>query len=105
MQSIEFEGVNARFGKPVNWDDETMGECLTLPVMVCPDGRMVSVWMPTREERAILARGGGIALHILAETHPVVALAAIEVELPDSEPAAPNYRVTDFPRSAEDIHE
>lgn len=67
-------------------DDMKEPACVGLPVMEFEDehGRWsVSFWQPSDEERAMLAAGAGVCLHVRAtgRQHPVVALGVLPSEL------------------------
>lgn len=93
LKAIEFEGVTARLGAPKDWDPATQGECFALPVMQTEDGRCVSLWTLDDEQRAAIASGANIALHIVSgRTQPPVMLTIEPWDQPDPENAtAPDW--------------
>ncbi|MEQ8308026.1 MAG: hypothetical protein RIA09_15830 [Hoeflea sp.] len=48
-------------------------------------GTVSSLWMPTDEERKIIAEGGGVVLTAWGKTHPPVAIGAAVVDYPDAQ--------------------
>lgn len=51
-----------------------------LPVFLNRDeGTVSSLWMPTDEEREIIAKGGGVMVTIWGHTHPPVMVGAAEL--------------------------
>ena len=74
-QPVDRETRN--FGKPLNWDDKTMGECGSLSVRdsQSPHGNvMFSEWKPTKKELKALNNGSVVVLGISGFIHPVVQL-------------------------------
>jgi hypothetical protein len=51
-----------------------MRECEPLPVVRTSDGRTVSVWEPTPEQRRAIAEGANIELHVWMQPPPPVGL-------------------------------
>ncbi|MGD9882385.1 hypothetical protein [Reyranella sp.] len=73
MNSIPLLDATRRLGAPPNWNHETDGICHTLEI--CDrDGFMISGWLPSEAERARIAEGAPIFLHIQGVAHPVVAM-------------------------------
>lgn len=73
MNSIRLLDATRRLGAPPDWNHETDGICHTLEI--CDrDGFMISGWMPTDAERARIADGAAIFLHIQGRAHPVVSM-------------------------------
>lgn len=65
MNPTNFEGANSVLKSPEGWPEDEHGECLDLPVFT--DGtRCVSVWVPTDEERKVLAEGGVVAVTVFS---------------------------------------
>ncbi len=73
MISLQITDATRRMGVPADWDHENDGICHTLEI-VDRDGVMISVWGLTEKERAKVAAGAPIVLHIRGVCHPVVAL-------------------------------
>lgn len=77
MNPINFNGADAKFGRPKDWDEERDGPCATLPVMRQPlPGNLVShisLWVPTPEERRQLLLGSAVVLSCVG-VQPVVAV-------------------------------
>lgn len=75
-------GATRNLGAPADWDPEKHGTCGILPIRDEPHGpgvnRMVSAWLPTPEEIALMAQGAPIYLYIVGPSHPVVALSVGE---------------------------
>lgn len=46
---------------------------------------VTSLWMPSDEEREIIANGGGVVFTAWGQTHPPVAIGAAVVEYPQIE--------------------
>jgi hypothetical protein len=46
---------------------------------------VTSLWMPSDEEREIIAKGGGVVFTSWGQTHPPVAIGAAEVHYPKIE--------------------
>lgn len=49
--------------------------CKPLPITKL-DGKLISLWLPSPEEREAIANGGPVFLIIYSETHPPVVLTA-----------------------------
>ncbi len=68
------KGTTNRFGKPLDWDDTTMGECGELPVRISAFGEAVmceSAWEPTPEELTRLNAGHSVILRVIGLQPPV----------------------------------
>jgi hypothetical protein len=77
MKSIALTDRTRSLGAPENWNVDRDGPCRTLEI--CDhEGFMISAWAPTDAERARIAAGAPIFLHIQGYTHPVVAMAVGE---------------------------
>lgn len=71
MHSIQLTDATRRLGAPKGWDHSRDGICHTLEI--CDrDGFMISAWMPSDAERARIAAGAPIFLHVQGVDHPVV---------------------------------
>lgn len=57
-----FEGVELVFAKD-------QPPYLPLPAKVCADGRVITEWQRTEEERALIAQGENIRLHVRLFPH------------------------------------
>lgn len=80
MKPAMFREMTHVLGAPDNWDAEKLGECFGLPVAFDADtGSMTSCWVLEPEDVAALAAGGRVYLTIMANRHPVVAM-AVKVE-------------------------
>ena len=53
-------------------------EYIPLPALVYPDGKVLTEWQPTEEERAALARGENIRLWVWVFPHRCVCCGAVE---------------------------
>jgi hypothetical protein len=73
MEPVKFEGHERELGAPPDWDPETQGQCVGLPVQRMA-GAWVSVWRPTQEEYARLCAGGDVCLSVFSHGHPAVGL-------------------------------
>ena len=73
MIPTEFKGQQTVLGAPVNWNKETHGECVGLPVVRTPAG-FLSCWKPTLLERLKLICGFRVWLHVMTNGHPPVAM-------------------------------
>ena len=73
MVPLQITDATRRLAAPDGWDHEQQGICHTLEI-VDRDGVMISVWGLTESERAKVASGAPVILHIRGECHPVVAL-------------------------------
>jgi hypothetical protein len=79
MEPGRIRGANLPMARPHNWDDATMGPCITPHVRLelMEDGKtpcMVSAWIPTQEEQLAILAGGAVYLRIVGRGHPAVAL-------------------------------
>lgn len=74
MKPIMFRGATGILGAPKNWDDETYGRCIGLPVHFSPPHDYQSVWRPTFLERLKLLIGWNVCLAVHGDAHPPVAL-------------------------------
>ena len=78
MSPIHTKDCNMELGAPRGWDGVRQGECQPLPVrrILQEDDiyTFTSYWMPTDEERVILASGGAISLTVYSSAHPPVAM-------------------------------
>lgn len=70
MRPLKLEG-GIMFAKPKDWDEERDGICHPLSV-VYKDGRCLSVWEPSFEERLRIVAGHNIALTIVGGQPPVL---------------------------------
>jgi hypothetical protein len=74
LKSLSLTDVTRRFTAPTSWNVDRDGPCRTLEI--CDhEGFMISAWAPSTEERARIAAGAPLFLHIQGYTHPVVAMA------------------------------
>lgn len=74
MKPALFEGHDIVLGAPQGWDATKDGECQGLPVMRYK-GACVSLWSASHEERAAIASGANIWLHVFSgRTQPPVRL-------------------------------
>jgi hypothetical protein len=71
-------GATRNLGAPKNWDPVKDGICGGLPIRDEPHSpgvnQMVSAWLPTPEDIALIAAGAPIYLVVLGTSHPPVAL-------------------------------
>lgn len=72
---IKHPNTTRTLGKPVNWDDATMGTCVGLPV-VESEGVFYSYWRVPLRTRFWLLFGGWIRLAVFSNAHPPVAIDA-----------------------------
>lgn len=80
MMNIDrIPGCNLVLTAPAGWDDSTSGKCSDLPVIRTQDGRFVSQWSPSPEERVSLAIGASLLLSIFGQSHPPVAISVGDV--------------------------
>lgn len=87
MKPIPFHEMDLVLGAPKDWDEATQGKCVGLPIRRVDDG-CFSVWEPTPEERAIIAAGGSVTVHVFSGlTQPPIAVGARASENP--EPMSP----------------
>lgn len=70
MKPIESARTNFTYLAPAG-----MRDCDPMPCTRESDGRVVSVWEPTREERAAIAAGSNIELHVWQQPPPPVGMA------------------------------
>lgn len=84
MHSLPLTDATRRMAPPANWNHATQGICHTLEIADV-DGWMISAWHASENERAAIAEGKPIFLHIQGTLHPVVGLS---VESPDNKPVA-----------------
>jgi hypothetical protein len=67
-------GMTRDIGKPLNWNEATMGPCESLPVrdeIIGNANCMISAHRPTPEDLALLAAGEPLLLGIYGTVHPV----------------------------------
>ncbi|WP_298699194.1 hypothetical protein [uncultured Brevundimonas sp.] len=77
MLPIRIAGATRNLGAPADWDPDTSGPCLHLPIrdeVVEGLPYMTSRWEPTPDELAALIAGRPVELRIIGTTHPVVSL-------------------------------
>jgi hypothetical protein len=85
MRPINFKGTTHYLGAPKDWNRDTQGECISLPVEITPtdDGQYAafctSVWQPDEKERKLIAAGMPVALRVWGG-QPAVALYIADVE-------------------------
>lgn len=85
MRPIDFPGRTTVLGAPDGWDEAKHGVCDGLPILRHMDGRCISQWELTPDERAAIAGGANIWLSVWSgRTQPPVGL--VPTETPD--PAA-----------------
>ena len=84
MEPGDIKNANRVLGPP---KDLTENEVMSLPVLVeyqhdCePRGIVMrSAWIPTDEERKMIAEGGCVILSVFGTGHPPVALATVHAE-------------------------
>ena len=69
-------GATRNLGAPKDWDPAKDGVCGGLPIRDEPHSpgvnRMVSAWLPTMEEIALMVAGAPIYLSVLGTPHPPV---------------------------------
>ena len=74
MKPTAFEGHDVVLGAPEGWDAAKNGECAGLPIMR-DRGVCTSLWEASHDERAAIASGANIWLHVHSgETQPPVSL-------------------------------
>ncbi len=73
MKALSLAAETHSLGAPANWDEEKMGTCDSLSVIV-RDGVTYSAWRPSEEELALLNDGGVVVLTVASEGHPPVML-------------------------------
>lgn len=75
MNPVRFEGSQV-IGAPKGWDHDKDGECAGLPAKITVTSSdlpmFTSIWKPTEEERARIARGENIALSCFSLQPPVM---------------------------------
>jgi hypothetical protein len=69
MRPIEVTDSNYNYGAPAG-----VRECDPMPCQRTADGRTISVWEPTPDERRAIAAGDNIALHVWSQPPPMVGL-------------------------------
>lgn len=78
MDIGKITGTTRTLGAPRGWDQTSDGVCVGLPIRDerhAPGiNRMVSAWVPTPEDIALIQAGAPIYLHVIGETHPPVSL-------------------------------
>lgn len=81
MNPIKFNEMTHTFTAPPDHDSVLHGEIADLPVM--DDGiALTSVWMPSDEERDIIAKGGAVTVSIMGRTQPPIAIGAVKIAVP-----------------------
>lgn len=76
MQKIQHKSNNRVLGAPQGWDQDAL-PCGALPItdtMVAGLPCIVSFWNPSPVELETLNKGGSVALYIIGDTMPPVAL-------------------------------
>lgn len=76
MTPVHFDGQTAVLSAPTNWNEETHGPCVGLPVRREDDIMFMSCWRPTWRERLWLLFGGVVRLWVVGDGHPPVMLEA-----------------------------
>lgn len=82
MEPGAVSGMTRVLGQPEGWDAEKHGECQALPVKdqtVKGHPVISSAWIFSDEERAVVAAGGILCLHVWGVIMPPV---AFSVEMP-----------------------
>lgn len=82
MKAVEFEGQNLILQPPAGWDqgDAPVGK---LPVLRITNGNvttLTSYWRPSKQDLEELNSGGHIAVTILGDRQPPVAVTVDRVE-------------------------
>ena len=80
MNKTQHPSNNCVLGAPKGWDQK-VAPCDALAVTRIEfhgQPAMVSFWIPTREEMKQLAAGAKVALWVIGEVHPPVALSVSE---------------------------
>ncbi|MCJ2051665.1 hypothetical protein [Methylobacterium sp. J-070] len=71
-------GTTRTLGAPQGWDQTSDGPCVGLPIRderhTRDIGRMISAWVPTEADIALIQAGAPIYLHVIGEIHPPVSL-------------------------------
>lgn len=67
------DSTNLLFKVLPDWDENTLGECITIPVSHY-DGIYYSYWQPTFLERLKILFGGHVRVCICADFHPSIAV-------------------------------
>jgi hypothetical protein len=86
MKPIRTEQSNFTYGPPAGM---TAAECDLLPCCRTSDGRVISVWEFTPEERQRIAAGDNLELHVFEQPTPPVGMqltALKEVTAPQVQP-------------------
>lgn len=81
MEAIKVQGMNRDLQPPPDWNPETQGECVPLPVFAeVQNGNllMTSAWQPNEDELEALRRGQPVALTIYGQYHPPLAVGVFE---------------------------
>lgn len=88
-------GATRNLGAPKGWDPAKDGICGGLPIRDEPHSpgvnKMVSAWLPTPEEIALIAAGAPIYLAVLGVSHPPVSMFV------GNPPADPSLQPKDTP--------
>lgn len=85
LNCINFEGSNAFFGKPADWDESKFGPCATIPVLVTRDPMTcTTVWEFTPEQRQAVVDGATLALVIFGRQVPVALVLSDEFKKVDT---------------------
>jgi hypothetical protein len=77
MEIGNIPGATHQLGAPEKWDAEKNGPCAVLPARLEHLGDspcFASMWIPTREEIVLIARGHPIILRVVGGGHPPVML-------------------------------
>lgn len=73
MQPLRTAECNVLLGAPSDWDENTDGECVALPIH--QNGvYMHSFWQPSEQDIANILAGVPIRLTIVGGAHPPVAI-------------------------------
>lgn len=82
MQPLKTKFTNIDLAKPRDWNEETQGQCGSLPAHFDPEKTVfTSFWQPTEEELEILNSGGAVQLCVHGSGHPAVGLEATKQHL------------------------
>lgn len=78
MHVGRIQGATRNLGAPTGWEKDKHGACGGLPIrdeMHAPGlPCMVSAWIPTPEEIALLQAGAPAYLYVIGSAHPPVSL-------------------------------
>lgn len=92
MDAVNFVGADLILGQPKDWDTAKQGVHIDAirakRITVGNTPAIMTLWLPTEEERALLADGHAVVLMVLGSQFPPVSLAVAKDKLVPATPKA-----------------